>query len=146
MTGWTTFNFVAVDYDDYNKRGWPDDDLWDYLDTGFSNISLARMSACAGGIVARVSGYREWEEDESVLMEVEECIDKAVVIQANDTSDTGQARLYVKEDSEFVERDSYAEDQGRDGVQVGSKAAAYMQFRHDIPCVANTRVFWRRNE
>jgi len=75
---------------------------------------------------------------------------QAVIITANNTSDTGTATLYEK-DVQYGEpnvwsRDKYTEMQKDDGCFTGRKAAAYMMFAHGIECDSDYRMKWTDNE
>lgn len=64
------------------------------------------------------------------LNEHSEMVSDAVVLGANDTTDTGTAKYYEKNDGALTFVDEYAEQQGEHFV--GQKALAYITHNYDI--------------
>ena len=151
MTGWSAITFETVRYGDREEiPNWRDyvnrhNTKWPYEQLAYELFELAdsphtvtTRSSVGRNIISRWGGYRDWEQDEAVLEELSPLVTKAVVVQANDTTDTGTARLYQRTSDGFVQTDEYAEQQGGE-LHVGEKAASYMHATHGIPALANTR-------
>lgn len=63
---------------------------------------------------------------------------RAVGITANDTGDTGKARLFQNQDGDVVKIDEYSEGQCQCcGGRTGKIAAAYMMYEHHINALAD---------
>lgn len=150
MTGWSTITFQTVSYEDtdemdewrdyLNRHGtkWPREQLaYELFELSDSPNTVTTRSGVTGGVIARWSGYRDWELDEAVLEEVSPLVTNAVVVQANDTTDTGAARLYQRTSEGFIQTDEYSETQD-EGLHVGERAASYMHATHGIPALAHT--------
>lgn len=151
MTGWSTITFMTEryeekdqipnwrDYVDRHGTKWPREQLANELFTlTDSPRYITTRAGVVSGVIARWVGYRDWPADEAVLDEVTDLVTHAVVVQANDTTDTGQARLYQKTGDGFGVTDQYTETQD-EGLHVGEKAASYMHATHDVPALAHTR-------
>lgn len=142
MTGWSTITAVPYDYDERSKTGVDYEETDHFGPEGllqdcFGDYEQVRWTATAEtgrGVMARLGGYRDWYEDEAILNECAYLIKYAAVVQANDTSDTGVARLYQWDlDGELVATDEYVEKELRDGRQVGERAASYIHFHYGVP-------------
>ena len=82
-----------------------------------------------------------WEFAEQILRDYSEMCRDAVVLGANDTTDTGTARYYEVDDSRIREIDEYAETQSVDGYHVGEKALSYMHVKYNF----DARDPWHNN-
>jgi len=100
---------------------------------------VTTRAGVVNGVLGRWVAYRDWEVDEAVLDKVSDLVTHAVVLQADDTTDTGVARLYQYVDGDgFIITDQYSES--RDGnLHVGEKAASYMHATHGVPALSHTR-------
>lgn len=162
MTGWSTITFMVKpyeerdeipgwrDYVDRHGTKWPREQLANELFTLTDRPRYVTTRAgVVDGVIARWVDYRDWVADEDVLNEVSNLVTHAVVVQANDTTDTGTARLYQKTDEGFGVTDQYTESQD-EGLHVGEKAASYMHATHGVPALAHThqtrQVYKSRDE
>jgi len=74
-------------------------------------------------------GRYDWDFAEGFLDDYEAMVRDAVVLGANDTTDTGTARYYP---SPTTMTDEYKERQGEDGTHVGNIALQVVGGRHGI--------------
>lgn len=139
MSGWTILNIEVPSAEQISGWNWrvdgdPRDEVrrsvHEYSD-GHVHSKVYHKSA-----VIKLSGYREWEQDEAMLKQTPNVWDEAVVIQANDTADVGTARHYVRSDDSLRFTHEYQERQA-DGHHVGDRAAAAMFTTHNIACMGN---------
>lgn len=163
MSGWSTLTVELRDSEEY----WDEceahitddaqDTLHDFAEEQglqiFSGTHMASNYDAETGesnryLVAVIGGYRDWAEDTTVLDQLGlYTTGRAVVIHANDTSDTGEARLYKHQPMHGWEvKHSYEETQSEDGTHVGMKAASVMHARHGIPAVAKTNPLFDHSE
>jgi len=156
MTGWSTITFETKPYEEkediqdwrqlVNKHGvkLPRELLAHELFTlNNKPRTVTTRNGVVGGVIARWSGYRQWSLNEKVLEAVTPLVTHAVVVRANDTTDTGSARLYQQVDGEFRCTDQYTETQD-EGLHVGEKAASYMHATHGVPALSHTRQTHRQ--
>ena len=73
----------------------------------------------------------DWDFAEEFLEDYQDMLRDAVILGANDTSDTGTARYYPVADSVRC-TDEYKETQAKDGCYVGWVAMATINARHGI--------------
>lgn len=147
-----------VEYENVGKiQGkWPREALQEQILAVAEERGLGMWTGVRNGyLLCRISGYREWEDDESLIGEVLDLIERVAIVQANDTSDTGVAKMYHRRGKDYhdtpceaekgnhrlLRKDTYVETQYEDGCQVGEKAASVMHVLHDIPCVASPQPF-----
>lgn len=145
MSGWSMLNLELID--DKERRRVFRDRHDEFVDVavqkkahkeghrGQGFISSARYH---GTVVIRISGYREWEQDLRFARQLHPDLwVRAVIVQANDTGDVGEARLYESASGKLEQADSFVEDEIDDGRTAGDKAAAVMFARHGVPCLGN---------
>lgn len=141
MSGWSLISFDPIRVEDLpedlrrdgdgNYR-WPSDEI--------QRICVEEFDAWTDrthSVYASFGGYRDWGEDGKVLEETKDWWKKAAVVHANDTSDTGTARVYAKKNGTITKIDEYSESQTEDGTRVGQKAAAYVSFYYDFTARAS---------
>ena len=143
MTGWTMLNFeMLADYQS-RKDAMPDgiDEFpgdWFQKQVHTAHHAIRYTANYHGTVVARVGGYRDWEQDLELAQSIEPPLwDRLVIVQANDTGDIGHAKLYEWRDGFLEMVDGYQETQD-EGLHVGDKAAAAMFAMYNVPCLANT--------
>lgn len=151
MPSWSTITFVSKQfrnrdeipnrelYEERHGTNWPQkqlakelfsiDDRPDYI---------TKRTGVVGGVIGLWFGNREQSEDKAVLEHVSDLIRNAVVVHANDTTDTGEAYLFQKTDDGFLVTDHYEETGNRE-KHVGERAASYMHAMHGIPAVARAQ-------
>lgn len=69
-----------------------------------------------------------------------------VLVESNDTSDTGTAFYYVKQDDGWHQADRYVEKQLYSGNHLGMKSAAYMYATYGIPAIAKRHMTHEHGE
>jgi hypothetical protein len=146
VSGWSTItlepNADSEGPDEYYGRRSLEADLLEELN---EREVYGTVVSHQRGAVAEIGGYRDWSEDISILESLGERWERAVVIQANDTSDVGDARYFEHAQEGWVSYDSgevaclnsFEENELVHGRPVGSLAASQMQVQHGIPCLAS---------
>jgi hypothetical protein len=87
-------------------------------------------------VAIEIPGNREWSEDLQFAESLHPDIwDRCVIVQANDTTDLGTARLYLGNNPPQLV-DEYHEERYTDECMQGEKAAAMMFAEHNIPCLS----------
>jgi hypothetical protein len=141
MSGWTVITVRGRESQNYEYSEYDDTDPYtatsDIVATMDEDSRVRKWTVWKGHVYAYLNtGQYEFEFAEQLLTDYSEMIADAVVLGANDTTDTGTARYYDVKDT-FMggpERhtDMYAETQSEDGVLVGEMALAVMSARHGI--------------
>ena len=140
MTGWTVINLLK------NREYEPeeDEDILYYFDNKVQQAVKERVEQADFAwhnnvYLVQIGGYRDWEEDEEIIEAIAKYWDKAVILHANDTGDTGHAKYYEKSESsdihetgEVLQLDEFEEQELIHGRPVGAKAISYMSLMHDV--------------
>lgn len=134
MSGWTILTVRGRENRDYDYSRWDDAGRWEAtadLAAAFEAISRVRGWKTWNGHVYGYLNSKRYDFDfaEELLADVEAALDDAVVLGANDTTDTGTARYYPTPEGHT---DMYAETQGEDGYYVGEVALSVINARHGI--------------
>lgn len=141
MSGWTTLTLRGKYSRDYPYSEYDEKDPWqavnDLIVTLQNDSRISEVGYWKSHVYAYLStGRYDWETGEQVLLDYEPAIYDAVIIGANDTTDTGKAKYYPVYDSWHCAADEYtdmySETQKADGTNVGAIAAATMTARHGI--------------
>lgn len=152
MSGWTTLTLRGLysrdyDYSEYDERD-PHQANCDLVVSLENDDRISDVGYWKGHVYVYLStGRYDWDTAERILVDAQDQLYDAVVIGANDTSDTGEARYYPVHDtfsgkpSEYT--DMYRETQSEDGTLTGAKCAAVMTARHGI--VAQESLRYRAN-
>lgn len=137
MSGWTVVTFRGKENQEY--------DYSRYDDTcrGHARSDIAATMAEddrvreftvgeRGHVYAYLAcGRYDWDFAEDLMEDYAEMLDDAVVLGANDTTDTGCARYYERPDlGKWY--DQYEESQSADGTFVGEFALRVISARHTI--------------
>ena len=136
MSGWTILTVRGEKAKDYEYTREDTHDRWDatadIVATMDDDDRVRHWTTWSGHVYAYLNCSRyNWEFAENLLEEYGEMIDDAVVLGANDTTDTGCARYYPRPDlGRWM--DQYEEDQGEDGYNVGELALCVINSRHGI--------------
>ena len=136
MSGWTILTVRGKESKDYDYSRWDERDRWhaaaDIVATMEEDSRVRKWTTWDGHVYAYLNtGRYDWEFAESLLEDYGEMVDDAVVLGANDTTDTGCARYYPRADLGRW-TDQYEETQGHDGYYVGELALSVMNARHGI--------------
>jgi hypothetical protein len=141
MSGWTTLTLRGLysqdyDYSEYDSRD-PYQANCDIAVTLQHDDRVADVGYWKNHVYAMLStGRYDWTTAEQLLEDYAAMLYDAVVIGANDTSDTGKARYYpVHNDwngDPDTYTDMYVETQSEDGCLTGAIAASVMTARHGI--------------
>lgn len=160
MSGWIVINFESInerrDFTEGDSVEYESNPNWDWyveqFDEGISDDEFAfprdeiqrraveefgaytdRLEGVVYAVIGRNGPWR------AMLDETVELWDQAAVIHANDTTDTGDAKVFQSmpdtADEEAVtdtyrKVDEYSESQDRGEYRVGDKAAAYVSFNY----------------
>lgn len=135
MSGWTVVTFRGRESQDYEKSRHDDTDPWratsDIVATMDEDSRVRNWGVWKGHVYAYLNCERyDWEFAENLLSDYERMVDDAVVLGANDTTDTGEARYYPSPDRGWT--DNYHETQREDGCFVGELALCVINSRHGI--------------
>jgi len=143
MSGWATITLVK-DSDALDEMADGEYADFDALREQMKNLAAdrtwyAQVTRNNGHPIMQVGGYKDWEEYEDLLEELEGW-KKAVILKANDTGDTGHAKYYEPAKSSWMGYDEgetacideYEEQELAHGRPVGAKAMAYMILHHDV--------------
>lgn len=141
MSGWTTLTLRGKYSRDYEPAKYDEKSSSkansDLIVSLQNDDRVREVGYWKGHVYAMLStGRYDWDTAEDILTEAQDMIYDAVVIGANDTTDTGEARYYPVYDTfsgpvnHYTDR--YAETQGEDGCTVGAIAASVMTARHGI--------------
>lgn len=152
MSGWAVLTFDFVDSREWRLR-FADDgsenplntelaDDFEYIEKALCRKLINYDNIRAVGIEAHevygYYGYGSGADCETILRETAEMWNRAVILRANDTSDTGTATLYEQENGEIEATDEYSENQcSCCGGRTGRVAAAYMLAEHHIEALAD---------
>jgi len=123
MSGWSTISIELVDSDEYHQffDSFVREDVQEALEQFiaerggkvFSGCSMTTSVAADGPhmcLLAQRRGYRDWVADADLIEALSTyTTGRAVVVQANDTSDLGTAKYFVLEDGHAVCKDTFAE-------------------------------------
>lgn len=154
MSSWTILTFQPIDMMDYASRfadvipdtqaGWHE--LSETTDYEAPDRALARQLIGYDTVpivgkepheVYAKAVYGDGPDARQILEETSGLWERAVLLRANDTGDTGTATLY-EYDGGLVEVDEYSERQcDCCGGRTGRLAAAYMLVEHHIEALAD---------
>jgi len=150
MSGWTILTLRGLYSRDYEQAKYNERDPYkancDLVVSLDNDDRVHEVGYWNGHVYATLSTERyDWETTTSLLDDAQAMIYDAVVIGANDTTDTGTAKYYPVHDSWNGDvddaTDHYEETQSEDGTLVGAMAASVMTARHGI--VAQERLRYR---
>lgn len=135
MSGWTVLTVRGRSADHYEYTRADNSDPWDatadIAATMKEDKRVRKWTTWSGHVYAYLnSGRYDWDYAEELLDDYAAMVRDAVVLGANDTTDTGTARYYEKPDAPH--KDEYQETQGGDGTYVGEVALAVIGGRHGI--------------
>lgn len=133
MSGWTV---VTLRSDHEYEPAEYDDDPWpaftDICATAEADDKVRKWTSKAPNVFAYLNCKRyDWEFAEALLEDYSNMVRDAVVLGANDTTDTGTARYYTVDDIVRC-TDEYKETQADDGLHVGYMALQIIGSRHNI--------------
>ena len=136
MSGWTVVTLRAREGKDYEYSRWDNSDpahaIEDICATIEADDRVVKWTMDSPHIYAYLNCDRyNWDFAEEVLEDYKVMLKDAVVLGANDTSDTGTARYYPVQDTVRC-TDEYKETQSEDGCYVGKIALAVIGGRHGI--------------
>lgn len=136
MSGWTVITVRGKESKNYEYSRFDDTDPYhatsDITATMEEDGRVRQWTTWAGHVYAYLScGRYDWEFAEDLLEDYSEMVRDAVVLGANDTTDTGCARYYHRPDLRKYKH-QYEETQGDDGCQVGEIALSVMNAHHGI--------------
>lgn len=152
MSGWIIITFDPIDNTEWTMRFTEDDSEYPTMDTELSDDyeeikkalarKLIRTSAVSivGTDEHEVYAKYNYGEDgpKEVLKQTSVMWERAVILTANDTGDTGTAKLYETAGEGLTVTDEYKERQCNCcGGRVGRVAAAYMMLEHHIDVLAD---------
>lgn len=140
MSGWTVITVRGRESSEYERSRYDDGDRWqatsDLVATFDEDRRIRQWTTHSGHVYGYLNtGRYEFGYAEELLEDYSKMIDDAVVLGANDTSDTGTAKYYTIDrwgTDDTTPRDVYRESQAEDGTLVGEKALAIMFARHNI--------------
>lgn len=155
MSGWTTITLELRDSDEYhdlNNGARVIEDAQDVVHSKdlqvFTTVPKSKHVDTDTGknhnsLVIVIGGLHDWNENEALLEDLREYSSgRAVVIHANDTSDSGVARYYeYNPANDWEVMDAFDEKLEGYVAQVGTKAASVMHTHHDIPAASMTNPF-----
>jgi len=143
MSGWATIT-VIENFDKLDEMADGDYANIDAMRTQMKNHASERnwyatITSNNGHPIIQIGGYKEFEELEDFLDQLKGW-DKAVILKANDTGDTGHAKYYERADPNWMSYDEgdlacideFEEQELAHGRPVGAKAAAYMILHHGV--------------
>lgn len=136
MSGWTILTARAERAEDYVHTDHDGPDPFraqaDLLVTFEAEDRVHDVMTWKGHVYAYLAcGRYDFEFAEDLIGDYAEMIEDAVVLGANDTSDTGRAKYYP-DPEDPVPADEYAESQGEDGMLVGEMALCVINSRNGI--------------
>lgn len=135
MSGWTVLTARANACRDYENAEYNDSDPWqaaaDLAASFEADDRVVDWTVGDDHVYAYVGGYTDWNTAERLMADYADMIRDAVVLCANDTSNTGQARYYPNASSDRW-TDHYTETEDHDGLTTGKTALAVMTARHGI--------------
>jgi len=134
MSGWTVVTLRAKKAENYEYSRYDGSDpahaVEDICATVDADKRVAQWTMDSPHIYAYLRCERyDWEFAEEWLEDYKEMVRDAVVLGANDTTDTGTARYY---ESGVRCTDEYKETQSEDGTYVGEMALAMINSNHRI--------------
>lgn len=134
MSSWTILTVrgkYAKNYD-YSRDDTSDpyDANADIVATMEEDERVRQWTTWGGHVYAYVEGGYDSENSENIIDEYSEMVRDAVVLHANDTTDTGEAMYYPDPTSGWT--DKYKETQSEDGLYVGELALCVINSRHGI--------------
>lgn len=141
MSGWTVMTLRARASRDYDDAEYDDSDSWsataDIVATADEDDRVYDWTTWSSHVYVYLNCPRyDFDTAESVLDDYQDMVKDAVVLGANDTSDTGEARYYDVMDTfgggPLNSTDRYRETQSEDGAYVGEIALSVMNARHSI--------------
>lgn len=136
MSGWTVVTLRGKEAKDYEYTRDENHDRWDatadITATAEDDDRVRRWTTWNSHVYLYLNGSRyDWERAEDLFEEYGAMVDDAVVLGANDTTDTGCARYYPRPDlGKWT--DQYEESQSLDGYYVGELALCVINSRHGI--------------
>lgn len=137
MSGWTVVTLRARKGENYEYSRWDNTDpvhaVEDLVATVQEDSRVRRWTLDSPHIYSYLACDRyDWDFAEAVLEDYQTMLRDAVVLGANDTTDTGTARYYPLNGSEAHCTDEYKETQSVDGTYVGRHALNVINARHTI--------------
>jgi hypothetical protein len=140
MSGWTILTVRGKPSKDYERAEYNDTDPYqatsDIVTTMKEDERIYDIKSRHGHVYAYLECNRyNFSFAETVLCDYKDMVRDAVVLGANDTTDTGEARYYPNDDffggiDTYCDR--YIEVENEDGRHVGEKSLAVMFSRHGI--------------
>ena len=135
MSGWTILTVRGREAKDYDYTREDSSDPWDAVSdivaTMDADDRVRRWTTWSGHVYAYLNCSRyDFEFAEALLESYAVMVADAVVLGANNTSDTGRARYYPHPEQDHT--DDYQETQAEDGTYVGELALCVMNARHGI--------------
>jgi len=135
MSGWTVATIRARHSKNYDFSRRDENDpshaLQDLCATAEADVRVRKWQSDSPSVFIYLNAGRyDFEAAEALLDDYSEMVRDAVVVGANDTSDTGVARYY--ENPDRAHTDEYQETQTEDGCHVGLMALQIIGARHGI--------------
>lgn len=136
MSGWTILTVRGKYAKNYEYSRHDEKDPWDATSDIVASMDedgrIYKWTVWSSHVYAYLKncGRYDFSFAESILEDYDEQVRDAVVLGANDTTDTGTARYYPNAGERWT--DKYRETQTEDGTYVGEIALAVMNARHGI--------------
>ena len=137
MSGWTVATLRAregrnYEYSRYDSTD-PVDAMRDLCATAEADDGVRTWTMDSPHIYLYCNCDRyNWGFAEKIIENYQEMVRDAVVLGANDTTDTGTARYYEVTSGDIRCTDEYKETQSEDGTFVGQYALSVINSRHSI--------------
>ena len=137
MSSWIVLTLRGRESRDYAFSRGDTSDRWDAVSDLYAtaeNDDRIRRATTGHDAVYAYAKSKTFGTVEGIIREYAPAVDDAVLLEANDTSDTGAAYYYPhpSRSSEPRWTDKYAETQEQDGYHVGHLALAVVSARHGI--------------
>lgn len=140
MSGWTILTLRAREGQNYKFSQYdgtdPYDATSDIAQTMEEDDRVRKWTTWSSHVYAYLATSRyDWEYAEEIIDDYRFMVRDAVVLGANDTTDTGTARYYVTEqmdNGKVFYTDEYQETEVEDGTFVGEMALCVINSRHGI--------------
>lgn len=138
MSGWTIITVRGKQNEDYEFTEYDDSGRYeatsDIVATMEADDRVHKWTTWKSHVYAYLACSRyDFEFAEDLFEDYTELIDDAVVLGANDTTDTGMARYYDRPDlGQYIHE--YEESQGQDGYNVGELALMVVGAKNGIIC------------
>ncbi len=136
MSGWTILTARGFESCEYDRSRYDEHDRYDATSDIVASFEaddrIRKWTTWKSHVYAYLNACRyNFEFAEELMSDYGDLIDDAVVLGANDTSDTGTARYYERPDLGRW-TDEYQETQSEDGTYVGELALSVISVRHGI--------------